>query len=65
MLVYLQVDPKLAYDRIKRRGRSEESGIKMVFLENLHRLHEDWLINRNTTTAAKIPANQYVALFFL
>ena len=63
--MYLQVDPKLAYDRIKRRGRSEESGLQMVFLENLHRLHEDWLINRNTTTAAKIPANQYVPLSFL
>ena len=56
--VYLQTDPKIAYDRIKKRGRSEENGIKMGFLKNLHTLHEDWLINRNSTFGAKIKAKK-------
>ena len=58
LLVYLQTSPQVAYDRIKKRGRSEEGGIQMSFLENLNRLHEDWFIYRNSTTAKKIPAKK-------
>ena len=61
-LVYLQTPPKIAYDRIKRRGRTEENTIQMPFLENLHSLHEDWLIHRNSTTTTKIPASRYASI---
>ena len=60
LLVYLQTSPQIAYDRIKKRGRSEENGIQMSFLDNLNRLHEDWFINRNSTAAKTIPAKKYV-----
>ena len=34
----------------------------MPFLENLHSLHEDWLIHRNSTTTTKIPASRYASM---
>jgi len=62
IIVYLQTPPKIAYDRIKRRGRAEENGIQMPFLEDLHRLHEDWLIHRNSTATTKIPASRLIVI---
>ena len=77
--VYLQADPQIVYDRIRKRNRKEERGITSEFLEGLHRytvytstiswwacamkccrLHEDWLIYRNSTTNAPIPGKQWV-----
>lgn len=48
-LVYLQTDPSVVMERIKKRGRKEEAHITMEFLEGLQRLHEDWLVHRNTS----------------
>ena len=55
-VVYLQADPVAVMDRIKKRGRPEERTITLEFLQGLNRLHEDWLIHRNTT--AKVPAKK-------
>ncbi len=44
-------------DRIRKRGRPEEKHLTMDFLEGLHRLHEDWLVHKNTTF--KLPSNKY------
>ena len=54
----MQSDPVVVMDRIKKRGRPEESTISLEFLEGLNRLHEDWLIHRNTTTDAPIPSKK-------
>jgi len=62
LIVYLQTSPQIAYDRIKKRGRSEENGIQMSFLDNLNRLHEDWFINRNSTAAKTIPAKKLIVI---
>ena len=56
ILVYLQTDPDIAYGRVQRRGRPEENGISMDFLNGLHRLHEDWLIHGNSTSEAGVPS---------
>ena len=56
----MQSDPVVVMDRIKKRGRPEESTISLEFLEGLNRLHEDWLIHRNTTTDAHIPSKKWV-----
>ncbi|CAD5124303.1 DgyrCDS12592 [Dimorphilus gyrociliatus] len=44
--VYLQASPKVCYDRILKRDRSEENTISLSFIEKLHDLHEEWLITK-------------------
>ena len=36
-------------ERIKRRGRKEEKNLTMDFLRGIYKLHEDWLMHKNTT----------------
>eukprot|EP00095_Tigriopus_kingsejongensis_P003612 maker-scaffold49_size462716-snap-gene-1.18 protein:Tk03612 transcript:maker-scaffold49_size462716-snap-gene-1.18-mRNA-1 annotation:"thymidine kinase mitochondrial precursor" len=49
LTVYLQSNPEVVWERIKRRGRKEEANISKDFLWNIHRLHEDWLVHKNTS----------------
>ena len=44
--VYLRTTPEVCHERIQKRSRSEESGIPLSYLESLHTLHEEWLIER-------------------
>ena len=44
--IYLRVDPATAYNRIKRRERSEESSISLDYLTTLHNKHDNWLVHR-------------------
>ena len=46
LFVYLRTSPQTCYDRILKRGRPEEQHISQRFLQQLHDLHEDWLIKR-------------------
>jgi len=46
LIVYLRTSPEVAYKRIMARGRKEEAGVPMQFIENLHKSHEDWLIEK-------------------
>lgn len=43
-LVYLRTTPEVVYERMKVRGRSEETSVSLDYLKQLHDLHEDWLI---------------------
>ncbi|XP_072013539.1 thymidine kinase 2, mitochondrial-like isoform X2 [Amphiura filiformis] len=52
-IVYLRTTPEMCQKRIKNRCRSEEQGIPMQYLQELHELHEDWLIRGNKF---KLPA---------
>lgn len=45
-IVYLRSDPRVAYQRLKRRNRSEETDTTLAYLEELHKLYDDWLIKR-------------------
>lgn len=49
LTVYLQSNPSVVMERIRKRGRKEEANIAMSFLEDIHTLHEDWLVHRNTS----------------
>ena len=40
VFVYLDVDPNVAFDRIKKRGRSSEKDMPLQYLNNLHDLYE-------------------------
>lgn len=45
-IVYLRTDPEVAYERIKKRKRPEEHLIPFAYLQDLHELHEDWLVRK-------------------
>lgn len=44
LIVYLRADPKTCYGRIMKRSRKEEAGVPYKLIEDLHNLHEDWLV---------------------
>ena len=48
-IIYVNTDPKICFDRIKKRSRTGESNIPLDYLENCHKYHNDMLdINKDT-----------------
>jgi deoxyadenosine/deoxycytidine kinase len=43
--IYLKTDPDVCYERIAKRNRQSEHLIDMKYLLELHKRHEDWLMN--------------------
>ena len=41
--VYLKCSPETSYKRVNIRGRTEESGIGLDYLSQIHDRHEEWL----------------------
>lgn len=54
LIVYLRTSPKVVYERMKKRARCEESCIPFKYLEELHNLHENWLIHNRIENNAKV-----------
>ncbi|NXR68417.1 DGUOK protein, partial [Rhadina sibilatrix] len=46
--LYLQARPQTCLERLRRRARSEEGGIQLGYLQQLHAQHEHWLVDRTT-----------------
>jgi deoxyadenosine/deoxycytidine kinase len=44
-IIYLRCDPAVAFQRIHKRNRTEESSITFEYIEKLHKYHDDWLLN--------------------
>ena len=40
--------PEIALERIKKRGRDEEKNITIEYLNDIHRYHEEWLMDGKT-----------------
>lgn len=47
--IYIKADPKTSLERIRKRNRSGEENITLEYLEKLHKAHNEWLYNENTT----------------
>ncbi|KAM3610586.1 uncharacterized protein V6R79_006081 [Siganus canaliculatus] len=47
-IIYLRAPPEKCMDRLGHRGRAEEKGVKLDYLEKLHVQHERWLVERST-----------------
>lgn len=43
-IIYLRTNPNNLLERIKKRGRLEEKNITLKFLQQLHQLHEEYII---------------------
>ncbi|CAH8621250.1 unnamed protein product [Schistosoma haematobium] len=46
LIVYLRASPTVCFERLRARNRSGEEDIPLKYLEDLHELHEAWLIKR-------------------
>jgi len=42
-IVYLRTKPETCLERLKKRARSEEGGIPLEYLQQIHARHEIWL----------------------
>jgi deoxyadenosine/deoxycytidine kinase len=51
VIIYIYTDPKICYERMKKRNRGCEESVSLDYLTNLHRKHEDMLeyIKKNKT----------------
>ncbi|XP_054466894.1 deoxyguanosine kinase, mitochondrial isoform X2 [Anoplopoma fimbria] len=47
-IIYLRAPPKKCMERLERRGRAEEKGVKLDYLDKLHVQHEKWLVEKST-----------------
>jgi len=47
LIVYLRTKPEIARERLLGRGRGEEHLISLEYIQRLHDLHEEWLVQGN------------------
>ena len=51
--IYVQTSPEICAERIHGRGRKGENSIPLIYLKDLHRLHDRWLENSHNTLVIK------------
>lgn len=54
LIIYLRCTPQKVMDRIKTRSRAEEKDISFEYIQSLHELHEDWLLNKKYPVPAPV-----------
>lgn len=55
--IYLNTDVNTAYERIKKRDRSEESNIPREYLEKLYDKHNEWLVGNDDLNVIVLNGN--------
>ena len=58
LFLYLCADPKVCSERIAARNRVGESEIPLPYLEQLHQLHDQWLVEKTTGLVLVLDANK-------
>merc|ERR1712098_346931 len=54
LTIYLRTSPQVAFERVKGRGREEESPITIQHIQKLHDLHEKWLLGPEKTVVQPV-----------
>jgi deoxyadenosine/deoxycytidine kinase len=55
--IYLQASPNVSNERIKKRSRCGEETIPFDYLTELHRKHEEWLLNEDNVLILNVDEN--------
>jgi deoxyadenosine/deoxycytidine kinase len=45
-IIYVKTQPEEVYKQLKLRNRIEEKSVELSYLTELHKLHENWLVNK-------------------
>jgi len=59
-VIYLRSTPEVSYERIKKRNRDSEDEIPLEYLRDLHKLHDDWLIDNENINVLVIDADKLI-----
>ena len=60
VIVYLEVDPEVAFQRIKERGREMEKGITLEYMVALYNAYEEFITEISLTiTVIRVPWNVF------
>ena len=43
---YIRTDPRIAFDRMMRRGRKAEANVSLSYLQKLQKKYDEWLIQK-------------------
>jgi len=54
LFVYLRAPPTVCYERLRMRNRKEETGVPLAFIQELHNLHEEWLMEKKFPVPAPV-----------
>lgn len=52
LIVYIRTSPEIAYQRVQKRERQEETSLTIEYLKKIHNIHEEWLYHQ---TLFKVP----------
>jgi deoxynucleoside kinase len=56
-VIYLRSTPEVSYERIKKRSRDGEEAIPLLYLRQLHNLHDNWLIENENINVIVLDAD--------
>ncbi|CAL4180663.1 unnamed protein product, partial [Meganyctiphanes norvegica] len=51
LIVYLRSTPEIVHKRMMKRGRTEEAGVPLQYLKQVHDYYEKWLIDGSPKAA--------------
>lgn len=57
LIVYLRAEPHQVCNRIKKRGRCEESNIDFEYINQIHDLHDKWLLGKECHNVSVLVLN--------